>query len=387
MEQKSSTKNEHIKIIKNDDNIIHLENYLNKKSNIKAIIIRGPIGCGKLTLINTILNKLKYDYNIINTDYESDDMFDRFLFSITSVSFSEIFYKKKKAIIIKDIDGCLRNSQKNKLYKFINDSPYDILNPLIMTSHDVSIGTVREVPKCILQLNFELPNNEDLAKLTSYISSYNNVNISKNAIYKLISGINYDIRFLKNTIISYKNIDYKININNNFFYKDYKENTFQNIKFCGSPNNTWIKKLYHSSFYTNSTVFHNIPILNKNNNYNTQKLYDLICYAEELRNFAYSYQIWNLFEIPYCIIGTVIPMTLIGNDFSIDNLSYPPSTIGNNPFMFNRILRDAYDIHDKNYDNVYDPIKSMKLINMTKTKKEKDVIFKEIKKSIKSKKI
>ncbi len=351
---------------------------LGKPKDTKGVIIRGPIGCGKLTLIKSVLRSLDYEYQVYDTNYESDDIFNRLFISIRTRK------KAKRAIIIRDIDNSLRSSQKSKFYKFLNEHNNTL--PILMTSHDISVGTTREVPKCIMQLDFELPFLTDLVSLCLTITESNKTVISKNALEKMAKESNGDIRFLINQVRSLKYIEKRITVKNNTnFIKNFQLDTFNGLKYCTSDR-IWKEKVMHTSSYTNSTVFHNYPKISKKELHSD--IADLVCQAEELRNFAYSNQEWDTFESHYCILGTVIPMTLIG-DIDITKLTYPPSTmVSISPVTFEQLQEDSIMIvRDTSiYSQLEDPVRACKLGLINQPKKKKDSKLKEVRKLIKSKK-
>ena len=142
--------------------------------------------------------------------------------------------------------------------------------------------------------------------------------------------------------------------------------------------------MINASSYTNSTLFHNYPkIANKED---LSKIADLVCQAEELRNFAYSNQEWDTFETHYCVLGTVIPMSLIG-EITTENLSYPPSTLNAiPPITFEQLEEDALRIIEdiSIFEEIYDPIKACKLGLINQTKKKRDAKLKQLRKLVKA---
>ena len=103
------------------------------KNEIKAIILRGSIGCGKMTLLRACLKKLNFANLTYDTDYELEDIFDNLLLTVEAKGIAKLFYNtQRKAIIIRDIDNALRPTERSDFYKFLNTSRNSL--PVLMTS-------------------------------------------------------------------------------------------------------------------------------------------------------------------------------------------------------------------------------------------------------------
>lgn len=371
-------------IFRNKQNIKEILNYLNKKTDVKSIIIRGSIGQGKTTLIKSCAISLGFNYIVDNND---TDNIENLLLSIKT-------YSNKRLIIIKNIDSY---SKKNDIYKFISNSKGSI-NPVIFTSNDHSIGTVREVPKNILQLKFEHP------YITELVRHFSNRNITKSALEKLIVDSNYDIRYID---ISLNNNIKKITTSNiNLGLKDIERDTFDSIRFCSNKTNKLSDRLGYASIYTNSTIFHNYPKLTQD----YSKIADLCCLANEYLNYAFANQQWGLIEQSCYLIGTIETLNEIGGNNNSNNnnnnnnnkLVYPPSIINKDPIDFKLIELDGFKLmaiipkyfngnkfignkekFQRELEYISDPIQSYKFANICEDSKKVSSFLREFKKWIK----
>lgn len=322
-------------IFRNKKNIEIIIKYLNEyrvgiDNKIKGIIIRGNIGCGKMTMIKACINKTEYKSIIYDTDSETEDIFDNLLLTIEAKGFYKLFQNKgtnKRVVIIRDVDGSLKTSQKNDLFKFIDKSKNTI--PIIMTSTDRSVSSLREVPKCILQIEFEDPT---IAELVRYFS---NDKISKSALEKIITDSKFDIRYINNVVNDLENSKIKVNINKvDNLKKDIELDTFNCIKYCADPNKKWDEKLINTSLYTNTTIFHNYPtILNKISGSSDDmdicsKIANNCCESDIIINYAFEKQQWDTLDDSYNILGTIGPLELMNKkNLSYDNIVYPSSNL------------------------------------------------------------
>jgi len=399
-------------IFKNKQNIQIILKFLNEytvgtENKIKCIILRGNIGCGKMTLIKACLKNTGYSNLLYDSDAELDDIFDNLLISIEAKGFNKLMLQKgniKKAVIIRDIDETLKASQRTDFFKFINKSKNTI--PILMTSSDRSIGTAREVPKFILQLDFEDPSITELVK---YFSSDK---ISKSALEKIISDSKFDLRYITNIVTGFKHSKTKININKVAnFTKDVELDTFSCIKYCADTKKTWEDKLIYSSLYTNSTVFHNYPsivkqITGKSNDMQIcSQIADNCCVSEVLINFSFENQYWDTLDEYYNSIGTIGPLELITkNGLSVDKLTYPSSnlTVYKDDYLQFKILEKESMIikllvskyfngnkfigntneFQKNIKSFKYPIQAYKLANINTDSKKVNSFLREFKKKL-----
>ncbi len=103
-------------IFGNKENIKIILDHL-KNKNEKCIILRGYTGCGKMTLVNACIEHLNYDCVIYDVDEENDeiDLVKKIKMILTGNGMDKLFKLKPKAIVIKDVDNSLKQTQKKKL--------------------------------------------------------------------------------------------------------------------------------------------------------------------------------------------------------------------------------------------------------------------------------
>lgn len=398
-------------IFKNKQNIETILKFLSdfKQNTVKGIILRGGIGCGKMTLIKACLKKAGYSNIFYDADSESDDIFENLLLSVETKGFNKLLQQKgnlKKAIIIRDVDGALKSSQKTEFFKFLGSSKKSL--PVLMTSTDRSVGTAREVPRHILQLDFETPSVAEL------IRHFGNDKISKSALEKIISDSKFDIRYIKSVVDGLEYSKGKINIKKVAnFSKDIELDTFNCIRFCADPKNTWDTKLTHTSLYTNSTVFHNYPKIvdgirgEPEDMEICSKVVDMCCASDAFIQYSFANQDWDSLEECYNTLGTIGPLELISrSDIEIGELTYPSSNLtvhkdDNLDFrevekesMMIMIVLNKYYNANKFVGNPDDfkkdmklfryPIQAYKLANMTTDPKKINAFLRDFKKRIAS---
>jgi hypothetical protein len=361
-------------IFGNKENIKIIIDHL-KNKNEKCIILRGYIGSGKMTLIKACIEHLDYDCIMYDVDEENDDidLVKKIKMSLTGNGMDKLFKLKPKAIVIKDIDNSLKHTQKNELYDFLKKVSYPI-TPLIITTNDTLVGTIREIPKELKQLEFEKPTLKDMLLLFSYSV------LSKKKLTDIIENSKYDIRQIKFILSSIKNKNDKV-----LGVKDLELDTFNSINYCFDGSNSMSDKLNYCTIYTNYTMFHNYPKLS-NNLKELSDIADFSASSDEIVSYIYKNNMWdNLYEISH-ILGTLGPVDIIGKK-NYKKLEYPSSNIKDHEYNLNIFKNDISiillinkfknkSIDEKEYIkeliNINDPVKYFKLANIMKDKKSKE---------------
>jgi len=400
-------------IFKNKQNIETILGFLlgykvGTSNPIKAILIRGNIGCGKMTLIKACLKKAGYANLTYDSDYETDDIFDNLLLSIEVKGFAKIFQQKgsgKKAVIIRDVDTALRSAQKSDFFKFVVGSKNTL--PILMTSTDRSVGTEREVPKCVLQIQFENPSTAEL------IRHFSSDKISKSALEKVIENSNFDLRYVGSVMDGLEYLKTKVNIKKVASWsKDLELDTFTSVRFCADQDNSLDSRLVRASLYTNSTVFHNYPSVIGVGPHDMElcsRVAETCCFSEQMINYAFENQSWDTMEDIYNTTGTICPLGIIGQSGAgqsakLDKLTYPSSNLTvhkddkldfallEKESMALKILIQIYFEGNKFVGNIDDfkktmkvfmyPVQAYKLANMTSDPKKVNTFLREFKKRL-----
>jgi hypothetical protein len=399
-------------IFKNKQNMETILKYLNgykvgAANPIKGIIIRGNIGCGKLTMLKACIKKAEYTSLMYDADSEIEDMFDNLLLTIEAKGFYKLMQQKgksKRVIVIRDIEGTLKPTEKTNFFKFIGKSNNTI--PILMTSTDRSVGSTREVPKYILQLDFEDPS---VAELVRHFSSDK---ISKSALEKIIIISKFDLRYIYNIINGLEHSKTKMNIKKvDNFAKDIELDTFSCIRFCADSTKSWEQKLIHASLYTNSTVFHNYPTILKqitgeqDDMELCSKIADTCCDSEIFINYSFENQAWDILDECYNTLGTIGPLEMMTkHELEFNNLTYPSSNLTVNKdddvefailekesmvlpiilsryFNGNKFIGDQ-DAFNKEIKSFKYPVQAYKLANIMTDQKKVNAFLREFKKKI-----
>jgi replication factor C large subunit len=148
-------KPKNIKEIEGQEKVIervnsYINNYINEKK--KALILYGPTGCGKTSIVYAIANELNCEIVEINaSDYRNADEIEKKIGN--ALKQYSLFYKSK-IILIDEVDGLSGTKDRggmSMLAKIIEKSPFPILcttqNP-----YEEKLSTLRK--KCeLIELN------------------------------------------------------------------------------------------------------------------------------------------------------------------------------------------------------------------------------------------
>lgn len=199
-------------IIGNKDNIKNIIEWLKlvkiKKANKYILLLHGPPGIGKTTIINIILKEL--NFNII--EFNSSNL--RKQKDIKNIISKVLFYKnvmnmlngsnKENVLILDEFDSMFTNSEKgggNELLNIIkkandikNKSRQIITTPIICIYNDFRDSKLNEFKKYAIDIKFNKPSFFDLEIIIDNIILNEKIIIDLESKNKLINNSLYDIR-------------------------------------------------------------------------------------------------------------------------------------------------------------------------------------------------
>ncbi len=199
-------------IIGNKDNIKNIIEWLKlvkiKKANKYILLLHGPPGIGKTTIINIILKEL--NFNII--EFNSSNL--RKQKDIKDIISKVLYYKnvmnmlngsnKENVLILDEFDSMFTNSEKgggNELLNIIkkandikNKSRQLITTPIICIYNDFRDSKLNEFKKYAIDIKFNKPSFFDLEIIIDNIILNEKIIIDIESKNKLINNSLYDIR-------------------------------------------------------------------------------------------------------------------------------------------------------------------------------------------------
>ena len=300
-----------------------------KKAKKYILLIHGPPGIGKTTIINIILKE--FNFNII--EFNSSDL--RKQKNIRNVISKVLYYKnvmsllnginKESALILDEFDSMFSSSDKggsNELLNIIkeshdtkNKSRIIITNPIICIYNDFNDKKLNEFKKFSIDIKFNKPTFFDLELIINKIIIKEKINIDIESKHKIINNSLSDIRRMiillrdltikknKNNIINIKKED--ISIQEKIFdKKNINFMVFDIIKLIlNKKSNIDTIDLYHSSdiFIIPLLIHENYPhiLFNKLDNINIKKcslckISKYLCLNNLIENLIKERNMWNL---------------------------------------------------------------------------------------------
>jgi replication factor C subunit 1 len=194
-------------IIGNNTQINKIKEWLlNQKTN--SLIVSGNQGIGKTITIKLILEEAGYRVKIINpNDIKDHRIFDDFndYYNHTKSIFSKISINKninnKIALIFDETENITLTSEKKFVIDIYKENNKIKAFPLIFISNNKHSKLLNDLKKGSIEINFNLPTENDLILLLDKICEYENINwTSNNLKIKLIEFSQWDIRRLVNLL-------------------------------------------------------------------------------------------------------------------------------------------------------------------------------------------
>lgn len=313
--------------IGNKDEIINIKDLI--KNNSKCILIKGNATTGKSTLIKLILEELKIDYkfilantlpnkknigNFINNYFSSYDIKDL----INNV-------KNKKVIIIDNLET-LNNNHKHFLVELSKN--YIKYNKLLIfitnKNHFKFSKIINEIT------NLVIINNPSFDEIKTYLYKQN-PSFTNDEIKSLIKKSKSNIKILNDFLINKNYINNYNQPNNTLFNIIYE--LFNNYVSLETVINYYnhdkylLPLVFHENFLNYLTKCTMTP---ENKHIILSNIFKSLIYYDQLDNYMYAYQYWDLQDICgliSCSIGS----------YYINNYSKPKSD-----FLLNEILFTSY---------------------------------------------
>ncbi len=163
-----------------------------RKEKTKALLLYGPPGNGKTSIVQAIANELNYELIEMNTsDFRTaDSIKEKIGHAVTQQS---LLFKKGKLILIDEIDGIYGNADRGGLpaiYKVLEESNY----PIILTANDPwksSLKTLRQ--KCALVQMKRVDIRSEVNKLDE-IAKKEGIEVEEDVIHEIARLSQGDLR-------------------------------------------------------------------------------------------------------------------------------------------------------------------------------------------------
>lgn len=296
-------------------NITNVElEYSKRKGNL---LITGPHGCGKSSIISIILSE--YNYEVISLNMLDQKIkIDIDLISKLSLN-NNVDNKKKKILLIDELESVITLNDKNGVFNIIKDNNYKRWMPIIIITNNQHNKQLNEAKKYSNETKIYPPYESEMVKLVNKICKNEKISLEWEQIKKFVEycqsdmrkiliqldelKINYGTNKIDSTILENfmnimkrKDLDFDLYKATNKMLTDYK-----NIETC--------LELYETEKVLMPLMIHeNYHKYIKESEYS--KILDNLSIGDILENYIYGEQNWDLLEL-HGIISCCIPSYLI----------------------------------------------------------------------------
>lgn len=296
-------------------NITNLElEYSKRKGNL---LVTGPHGCGKSSIISIILSEYNYEVislNMLDQKIKIDtDLISKFVTNNNSDD------KKKQILLIDELESVITLNDKNGVFNIIKDNNFKRWMPIIIITNNQHNKQLNEAKKYSNEIKIYPPYESEIVKWVNNICKSEKILLDWDQIKKFVEYCQSDMRkiliqldelkinygtnkinsiILDNfmSIMKKKDLDFDLYKATNKMLTDYKD-----IETC--------LELYETEKVLMPLMIHeNYHKFIKESEYS--KVLDNLSIGDILENYIYGEQNWDLLEL-HGIISCCIPSYLI----------------------------------------------------------------------------
>jgi DNA polymerase III delta prime subunit len=299
-----------------------LQNFYNEDNEDKAVnmIVIGPHGVGKKTIISTVLTDYGYNIETINfNNLKNNKNIDEYIISLLKgKSIYNIMYNtptsEKRALVIEDLESITSTVDKkilDTIRKYNTEHKYLPIIYISNTQHTKFISVLKK--NCKIITLYQLRKNECLIQLNKIINA-EKLKITDNIKYRIVDYSQGDIRKLINIIEDIYILSDNKNITediadeyfNNSKMKEINIGLFQATEklFVNYSNYDNILGLYEVEKNKLPLMVHEHYQSHINNNYTNKKVQikklkkisNLLSFGDYIEYHIYNDQDWDMYE-------------------------------------------------------------------------------------------
>ncbi len=309
-------------MIGNDEQRNQIKDWLNQKKS-KVLLLIGPLGCGKTSIIKEILEYENCSYSSFGAEHTSKINIEKIKQSAESKGLMNFFEDKKCVVVIDDIQNTIPESSKMNIFIQFAIKRKTRINHIICISADPEGSKLSELKKLATIVRFVAP---DVKETINFLMKERNC--SKNVAKTVIEKYPGDIRTMLQII---PNQEKKVTI---------RSLDTINVRDNTLPIKQFTKKIFHEKLaiseitrgFENDTYFTTLLL-----HENYPRFYDdftdfseNLSFIDVIEKKTYSETNWDL--LPY--IGIISSFNCENTDTDMDLIN--SSFIANRP----RIVRN-----------------------------------------------
>ena len=284
--------------------------YSKRKGNL---LINGPHGSGKTTIVNIVLNML--DYEILNLNIlDGKIKIDREVISKLS-KYNKVNENKKIVLVIDELESIITLNEKNTIFDIIKDNNFNRWMPIIIITNNKHNKQLNEVKKISNDGKIYIPYDYEIEKWLKTIIEKENINLEHGLLRKFIEYCQKDMRkiliLLDELKMHYKDtMIYDEMLNNFEEIMKKKDQDFDLFKSTELLLTNYINVENSLELYETQKTL--IPLMIHENYYKFVKkenyfdVLDNISNGDIMDNYIFGEQQWDLAEI-YGLFSCTIP--------------------------------------------------------------------------------
>lgn len=168
-----------------------VESWISRIPSKRAALLVGPPGTGKTASAGALANDLDMELVEFNSsDKRNKDSIETLVWRAAS---QQTLDGRPRLILLDEVDGLSGTSDRGgvgAILKVIKDA----VHPIVMTANDPNSPRLKDLMKVCQVFNFGLIESDDIEKVLRRILSENNVDVSSEALDKIIEGSGGDLR-------------------------------------------------------------------------------------------------------------------------------------------------------------------------------------------------
>ncbi len=188
-------------MVGNEDARVKLVAWLRRwKDGSKAVLIVGPPGTGKTTLVHLVARECQM--NLVELNASDERTKEKLAKKVGEVMQSTSLYEARTLIFLDEVDGLSGRTDYGAI-EFIKDAIKTSQNPIVMAANNSDSDQVEKLSEVSILLQFKPPPPREMELYARRIVEKEGLKMSDEVLSSYVSSSKGDIRYLINSMQSY----------------------------------------------------------------------------------------------------------------------------------------------------------------------------------------